>query len=152
MAITAERIKLMLDQRPSLIETFIIRALEKLLGPSDFNTIVDELVPVTVSGQAIMFGHKLGEYSGLDRTTIKAKFTNADGEALTDDNVDDIFEALGVVEGEGIFSPFSDEPLGGPEPEPEPKPGVITGDEAKAKEPEVTEVSADKKSEKKPKK
>jgi hypothetical protein len=131
--VTAERLKEMLDNRPSVVELFIIRALEQLLGEEDFNTIIDELIPETVNGQTVLFGHKLGEYSGLDRETIKDKFTNTDGSPLDDDDVDDIFEALGVVESEGVMNPFGGdpEPLSEPEPAPVVKPGVITGDLAK---------------------
>lgn len=98
MPITAQQIKDILDNQPTVVELFIIRALEELLGDTAFDALIDEMIPATVNGQTVLFGHKLGDYSGLDRTEIKAKFTKPNGTALDDNDVDEIFLALGVVE------------------------------------------------------
>lgn len=75
---------------------FELHALKELLG-ANLNDVLDEMlatIPQTPSAepQAVMFGHTLGTYAGMNRQTIKDKF------GLTDANVDDIFEALGIVE------------------------------------------------------
>lgn len=106
MPLTSERIKEILNNQPNFYNLFLVRALEELLGETAFNAIIDEMVPETVNAQATLFGRKLGDYMGLDRATIKEKFTRPDGTALTDDDVDDIFAAAGIVSGTSAPTPL----------------------------------------------
>jgi hypothetical protein len=107
MALTNERLRQMVFESVTDVRTkFIVEALAVLLesqvGVGAVDDILDELIPVAPNTQTVLFGHKLGDYSGMDRTTLKAKFTKPDGSALTDADVDDIFEALGVVSGTAV--------------------------------------------------
>ncbi len=115
MAITNERIRQMVfDAQTNPTDKFIVLALEALLesqvGAGATDAILDTFIPVAPTTQLVMFGHKLGDFSGLSRTQIKALFTKADGSALVDADVDAIFAALGATEGLGVMNPFgSDE-------------------------------------------
>ncbi len=110
MAITNERIRSILSSQATYQERFIVQALMELLesqvGAGTTDDIIDSFLPVSPTQQAVMFGRKLGDYSGLSRTKIKALFTKPDGSALDNDDVDDIFAALGVVTGTSAPNPL----------------------------------------------
>jgi hypothetical protein len=98
-----ERLRQILSNQTNLTDLFIVKALEALLADIDpglEDAILDELVPDAPNTQVKLFGREIGVYAGLDRTKLKAKFDRDQaGNPLTDDDVDDIFEALGVTTG-----------------------------------------------------
>jgi hypothetical protein len=111
MAVTNERIRQMIfDARTTFVDKFIVLALEKILegetGPGTTDDLIDSLLPVAPSMQQVLFGRKLGDYSGFNRTQLKALFTKPDGSALLDADVDAIYAAAGVTEGTTAPSPF----------------------------------------------
>jgi hypothetical protein len=134
MPLTAERLKDILDNQNSFFELFLVKSLERILNELDplaLDEILDAMIPETVNSQLVMFGRKIGDYMGFDRATIKAKFKKPDGSALTDADVDDIFEAAGIITGTSAPSP-----MGGPASSPQRGPAEAEADkkEAKAKE------------------
>ena len=112
---TNERLHQILSAQTNVVDLFIIRALERILFELDPNAedeILDDMLPDAPNTQAVMFGRQLGVYSGMSRTTLKAKFTKPDGSALTDADVDAIFAALGVTSGTSLAGPGGGEPMG----------------------------------------
>ena len=124
MPLTAERLKDILENPTSFFQLFLIKALERILegdvGPGTTDEILDEMLPATINSQLVMFGHKLGDYMGLDRTTIKAKFKKPDGSALSDANVDAIFAAAGIITGTSAPNPMSGPASEAPPLQPQP--------------------------------
>jgi hypothetical protein len=107
MALTNERLREMVfdsvvDVRTKFIVEALAALLESQVGVGAVDDILDDLIPVAPNAQTVLFGRKIGDYSGMNRTTLKAKFTKPDGSALTDADVDDIFEALGVTSGTAL--------------------------------------------------
>lgn len=100
MAVTRERLRAILGAQASLEQWFLIRALETLLGDAATNSILDELIPAAPAAQALYFGRPLGFYSGLSRARMKQADIG-----LTDEQVDAVFEALGIVSGTGATNP-----------------------------------------------
>lgn len=141
--ITNERLRQILDAQSTFVDLFMVKGMEALLesqlGAGAVDDILDDMIPEEVSPQTVMFGHKLGDYSGLNRATIKAKFTKPDGSALLDADVDAIFAALGVVSGTSA-------PLGGGAEEQEQAEGQGADEESKTAGKEVEEPKATKKS------
>ena len=106
---TNERLRQILSSQSTVTELFIIKALEAILAnidPTLEDQILDEFLPDTPAQQVVLFGRKLGVYSGLSRTKLKATFTRDGVNPLTDADVDDIFAAIGAVTGTAV-------PLGG---------------------------------------
>jgi hypothetical protein len=113
MPLTAERLHDILGSQTNFYDLFVIRALERILeelNPAALDEILEEMLPTTINSQLVMFGHKLGDYMGLDRSTIKEKFTKPDGSALSDADVDDIFAAAGITTGTSIPGPVGSGP------------------------------------------
>jgi hypothetical protein len=105
--LTNERLRQMVFESVTDVRTkFIVEALAALLesqvGAGTVDDILDELIPVAPNTQTVLFGRKLGDYSGMDRATLKDKFTKPDGSALLDVDVDTIFAALGVTTGTAV--------------------------------------------------
>jgi hypothetical protein len=82
-----------LSNQASLEQRFLFEALFRLLGEEEVNEILDEMIPPAPAAQTMMFGRTLGTYSGLSRTRLKALY------GFTDEQVDAIFDALGVTTG-----------------------------------------------------
>lgn len=105
---TNERLRQILSSETNLADLFIIKALERILLELDVNAedeILDDMLPSAPNTQLVMFGHEIGVYSGLNRTTLKAKFKRDGINPLTDADVDAIFTALGVTTGTAFGGP-----------------------------------------------
>jgi len=149
MPLTAERLMDILDNQNSFFQLFIVKALERILNelnPAALDEILDAMLPATVNSQLVMFGHKLGDYMGLDRATIKNKFTKSDDSPLLDADVDAIFAAAGITTGTSLPGP-----VGGPVKE-ESVDGGIPKETAKKNEPVDKKVTTVKKGSDEPKK
>jgi hypothetical protein len=81
---------------------FILAGLKLQWGEEVVNTILTNLATeLPKNTQTVLFGQKVGMYSGLTRTQIKEKFEKPGNIPLTDADVDEIFTALGVASGTG---------------------------------------------------
>jgi hypothetical protein len=105
-AITNERLRqIVFDAQTDPTDKFIVLALEALLesqvGAGATDDILDTFLPEMTPSQTVMFGHKLGDYAGLDRATLKILYPE-----LTDGNIDDIYTALGATSGTSVPNPF----------------------------------------------
>lgn len=100
MAVTRERLRAILGAQASLENWFIIRAFETLLGDAATNAILDELIPAAPVASVLYFGRPLSFYSGLTRARMKAADIG-----LTDEQVDAVYDALGVVTGRAASNP-----------------------------------------------
>jgi hypothetical protein len=140
-AVTNERIRQMVfDAKTDPTDKFIVLALQALLesqvGAGATDTILDTFIPVGAAVQAVLYGHKLGDYAGLSRAQLKATFTFNDV-PLNDAQVDAIFTALGATTGLSTPNPF-----GGASPETPGTPSEPAKEEQKTETESKQEPSA----------
>lgn len=88
---TKERLRQVFVGRP-LEQRFLASALAELLGDEKTEQVLDEIQPVSRLPSDLVGGLPVITYSGLSREQIKTNFN------LSDADVDEIYEKLGVTE------------------------------------------------------